>query len=58
MKISQLILFLITIIYVAGCSNNLDSQCADFYTNVNEALDRIIVERDKEKRAILTSEIK
>ena len=40
-----------------ACSNNLDSQCADFYTDVNKTLDKIIYEQDKEKRAMLISEL-
>lgn len=57
MNIRQFIVFSITMFFISGCSNNLDSQCADFYTDVNVALDRIIIERDKEKRAILISEL-
>ena len=58
MKINHFIVSILTIVYVSGCSSNLDSQCADFYTNINEALDRIIVEGDEEKRAALTNQLK
>ena len=55
MKHILFILLLVTLLN--ACSNNLDSQCADFYTNVNEEMDKIIYEKDKEKRAKLISEL-
>jgi len=47
------LLLLGCLILITGCSDNLDSQCADFYTEVTVALDEILAADSEEDRVRL-----